>query len=274
MKKFTAFFVLLTATLLADEGISQASDYRKNSDIQWQLAIDNLAGFNFEKTDAVLDVGCGDGKITDYVAEKVPDGQVVGLDISEKMIVEASSLFKKDHLTFIQGNAAEIPFKNQFDKVISFNVLHWVLEQEKALQSMRESLKEGGSILLVVPGSFANNSGVLGEKVALSEKWRAYFPSFKRQRVYYTPEQYQNLLQEAGFQIETFEVLESAAPYPNRAALSAWIAPLMNFTTHLSESQRKEFVEDMTDEMLLVDPPAPDGTIKTRYIMFRIIAKK
>jgi trans-aconitate methyltransferase len=148
------------------------------------------------------------------------------------------------------------------------------MEQEKALKSIYDSLKEGGSILFVVPGWCPNNSGVLGEKLALSEKWSSYFPSFKCQRAYYTADEYKGLLKNAGFQIETFDVQESSAFYRDRAALSAWIAPLMNFTSHLSEDLRKEFVKEMTDEMLLIDPPAPDGSINARYQMFRIIAKK
>ncbi len=274
MKKFTAFLVLLATTLLANDGISHASAYRKNSDLQWQIAINNLEGFHFDRADFVLDVGCGDGKITDYVAEKVPDGKVIGLDISEKMIAEASSLFTKDHLSFMLGSALEIPFHNQFDKLISFNTLHWVLEQEKALQSMRSSLKEGGAALLIVPGHFPNNIGLLGEKLVNTEKWASHFPSFKRQRVYFTAEEYLDLVKKAGFQIETFEVLKGAGSYQNRAALTAWISPLLNFANHLSDDLRKEFLEEITDEMLLVDPPAPDGTINTRYVMFRIIAKK
>lgn len=274
MKKFTAFFVLLATTLLANDGISHASAYRKNSDMQWQLAIDNLKGFHFEKTDSVLDVGCGDGKITHYVAEKVPHGKIIGLDISEKMIAEASSLFQKDHLSFMVGSAVELPFKNQFDKLISFNTLHWVIEQEKALQSMQSSLKEGGTALLIVPGHFPNNIGLLAEKLIYSEKWASHFPSFKPQRAYFTAEEYMDLINESGFQIETFKVLKGAASYQDRAALTAWISPLLNFANHLPEDLRTEFLEEITDEMLLVDPPAPDGTIKTRYIMFRIIAKK
>jgi trans-aconitate methyltransferase len=277
MKKITRcllVFCLAFTFLMAEEGISEAGAYRKNSDIQWQLAMENLADFDFERNDFVLDVGCGDGKITNVVAELVPEGKVVGLDISEKMIAEASRLFKRDHLIFLRGNAANIPFYDRFDKVISFNTLHWVLEQEKALQSIYNSLKVGGSVLLIVPGKFANNSGLLGEKLARSDKWSSHFPEFKRQRAYYTAEEYVVLLNKAGFQIETFKILEGTADYKDRDALVAWIAPLMNYTSHLPEDLRREFVEDMADEMLLIDPPAPDGKIRTRYIMFRIIAKK
>ena len=99
-------------------------------------------------------------------------------------------------------------------------------------------------------------------------------PSFERQRAYYTPEEYMDLLKDAGFQIESFKIFESAAYYQNRETLIAWISPLVNFASHLSEDLRKEFIEDMVDEKLLIDPPAPDGSINARFQMFRIVAKK
>jgi trans-aconitate 2-methyltransferase len=271
-KSFSLLFFLFTS-LFADEGISQASAYRKNSDIQWQLAMEGLDTFHFDKNDQVLDVGCGDGKITAYLSTQVPEGAVVGLDISEQMIVEATSHFAQKNLSFLKGSAEAIPFRGRFDKVVSFTALHWFLEQRKALQSMKESLKPGGTMLLVLPVKSANNLGIR-EKMVRSDKWSSYFPSFKQPRVYYTPEEYKQLLHETGLEIEDFKVFQGIAHYKDREALVEWMTPCVNFIGHLPEHLQKEFIEEMTDEVLLNEPPNSDGSITLHFCTMRIIANK
>jgi len=131
-------------------------------------------------------VGCGDGKITALIASQVPQGIVVGMDISEKMIKQTSLILKPENLIFFKGDALSIPFKEQFDKVVSFCTLHWVLNQKQALNAMKDSLKQDGIMLLVLPGKSSNNLANLSEKIARSEKWSKYFPDFKQERNYFT----------------------------------------------------------------------------------------
>ena len=273
-QNFFAILFVICTSLFAEEGISQANVYRNNSGLQWQLAMESLEEFQFDTHDQVLDVGCGDGKITAFVSEKVPEGMVIGLDVSEKMISEATCQFGKDNLSFLKGTAEKIPFEGRFDKVISFSTLHWVLDQKKALQSMREGLKQDGTMLLVLPVKSPNNLGILGEKIASSEKWHDYFTSFTKERVYYTPEEYVCILNEAGLEVVTLKVFQGVANYKDRTALIRWITPLINFIDHLPLHLQSEFIAEIANQMLLIEPPTSDGTISIRFNTMQIIAKK
>ncbi len=63
-----------------------ATYYQKNSNIQLNLANELLIQHHFKEDDFVLDVGCGDGKITDHIASLVCKGGVLGIDPSSEMI--------------------------------------------------------------------------------------------------------------------------------------------------------------------------------------------
>ncbi len=253
------------------KGISLAKEYQDNSQLQWNWATESLKKFRFNEGDKVLDVGCGDGKITALIAKQVPQGVVIGLDVSEEMVSHASSTHLDPNLQFIQGNAAAIPFKGHFDKLVSFNALHWVLEQEEALQSFKDSLKPGGSMLLVLPGKSSVNLGSLSEKLAHSEKWSSYFPNFKQKRIYYDPEEYVSLLEKFQFQVQSIEVSQSLTKIKDKAHLIACITPVVNFIGHLSPSLQKEYIDDIA-KMIEDELVFPDGSIGSGNIKIEIIA--
>lgn len=274
---FKILSVLLTVfqiALVADQGISLANDYQKNSGLQWEWATESLKKFSFDPQDKVLDVGCGDGKITALIAAQVSDGMVMGMDISEKMIKQATISCQKENLMFFLGNAVAVPFKEQFDKVVSFCTLHWVLDQEQALQSMKECLKQNGTLLLVLPGKAPNNLATLSEKIIRSEKWAAHFPTFKQERVYFSVEEYRELLKKVNLEIKSIVETESITVYKNKAALIAWIKPLVNFIDHLSPQLQTSFIEEIANQMLLNDAPLGDGSIPIRHVKIEAIATK
>lgn len=266
--------IFYLAPLVSNQGISLADDYKNNSGLQWEWAITSLKDFPFSLNDKVLDVGCGDGKITALIAKQIPNGIIIGLDISEKMVKQASSFFQAGNLIFLQGNASAIPFKQQFDKLVSFCTLHWVLNQEQALESMKECLKPGGIMLLVLPAKSPNNLATISEKIACSEKWISYFPIFKQERIYYTLKEYTALLEKADLTILSIKETKSVTNYKDLSALKAWIKPLINFIDHLSPELQELFIEDVATQMLQNDPPLSDGSIDINHVKIEVVAMK
>jgi len=60
--------------------------YRENSDPQKRFALKGLERLALLGNEIVLDVGCGDGRITAEIARRVPAGRAVGIDASPSMI--------------------------------------------------------------------------------------------------------------------------------------------------------------------------------------------
>src|SRR5688500_11727061 len=107
-----------------------ASDYARISTLQQVMAEEQLRLLKLEGSERILDVGCGDGKITAAIAARVPHGSVVGVDPSGDMIAFASKHFTCANLRFEVADARHLPFRGEFDLIVSFNALHWVRDQE------------------------------------------------------------------------------------------------------------------------------------------------
>src|SRR5690349_14990417 len=117
--------------------------YSERSSLQQSMAAEVLQGLDLTNSERVLDIGCGDGRITSEIARRVAKGFVVGVDASSNMI-ELASQKTRPNLCFEVADARSLPFNHEFDLVVSFNALHWIHEQDLALASIHKSLKPGG----------------------------------------------------------------------------------------------------------------------------------
>jgi len=173
-----------------------ASDYARQSSLQEAMTEEQLALLDPEGWEQILDVGCGDGKITAKIAERVPRGSVLGVDPSQGMIAFASSHFgpsDRPNLRFAVADARCLPYRHEFDLVVSFNALHWVPEQDEALRSIRATLRPGSrAIMRFVPAGERKSLEDVIEEVRESAGWAIYFRGFRRPYVHLPTEDYQS----------------------------------------------------------------------------------
>src|SRR5262245_63002626 len=104
----------------------QASDYYRHSGLQQTMAEEQLGRLTLDGSEQILDVGCGDGKITAEIAARVPRGSVLGVDPSRDMIAFASSRFSYPahaNLRFEVADARRLPYRDELDLVVSFDAL-------------------------------------------------------------------------------------------------------------------------------------------------------
>ena len=102
--------------------------------------------------DRVLDVGCGDGEKTFFVAQQV--GAAVGFDPDGASVRSARTRYKKENLQFLVGQAEALCFADDsFDAVMFNESLHHVPAQSqlRALQEGRRVLRPGGKMLILEP---------------------------------------------------------------------------------------------------------------------------
>src|SRR6266705_5209308 len=128
-----------------------AAEYYHRSSLQEAMAKEVIALLDLKGSERILDVGCGDGKITAEIASRSPRGSVVGVDPSRDMISFAQSHFApatRSNLRFEVADARCLPFQDEFDLVVSFNALHWTPEQDAALSSIHSALISSGKARL------------------------------------------------------------------------------------------------------------------------------
>ncbi len=116
-----------------------AQDYHRHSAAQQEWARELIAKLGLIGTERLLDVGCGDGKITAQIAGMLPSGAAVGVDKSEEMIGFAAQTFTADawpNLSFAVMDASALTFDAEFDIVFSNAALHWIIDHRAVLRGI------------------------------------------------------------------------------------------------------------------------------------------
>jgi trans-aconitate 2-methyltransferase len=116
-------------------------DYAQHSRGQEAWAKELLAQVELRADDVVLDVGCGDGRNTAAIAASVPNGRVLGVDLSADMVAHAAIQHCRpsaNNLRFAQADAGALPFEAEFSVVFSNATLHWVPTSARPSRASRE----------------------------------------------------------------------------------------------------------------------------------------
>jgi trans-aconitate methyltransferase len=132
-----------------------AQDYEKHSQAQQKWARELIESLSLRGIEDVLDLGCGDGKVTAEISKLVSKGAVIGVDNSQSMIELASErypLTQYTNLSFQEMDARNLNFDECFNLIFSNAALHWVKEQKPVIEGMYKGLKQGGKILLQMGG--------------------------------------------------------------------------------------------------------------------------
>jgi len=149
------------------------AQYKKNASAQQKRALNVLEKITFDGNENVLDLGCGNGKITKIIADHVPGGEVVGIDISESMINQANQDFAKvPNLKFYQKSAENFNFEKKFNYVTSFNALHWVEDHNMILQNAKHSLINDGKIVFLMASGKRNQ---FVDEILQKDPWKSHF---------------------------------------------------------------------------------------------------
>ncbi len=81
-----AFILFFTWASVAFSDYWNGADYAQHSSVQQSHAERLLQGLKLQPNDQILDLGCGDGRVTALLADRLPEGQVIGIDPSDSML--------------------------------------------------------------------------------------------------------------------------------------------------------------------------------------------
>ncbi|MCP4179742.1 MAG: methyltransferase domain-containing protein [bacterium] len=180
-----------------------AESYSKTSGLQDNIAFKLInEKCKFKPNDKVLDIGCGDGAITRYIAELVPKGHVIGIDPSIEMISHCKEKSKNiTNVDFMLNKAKDINFGPEFNWILSFVALHWEKELDKAFRNFYKALVEGGKFTATIVPYIARIHLPLFDTFR-SKKWSPYLKEFKYNHYFYDTGGCQILLKQCGFKID------------------------------------------------------------------------
>jgi ubiquinone/menaquinone biosynthesis C-methylase UbiE len=111
-----------------------------------------LALMNFKSTDRVLDLGCGTGWASRRLARRVPEGEVVGIDVADEMLRRAEQASSGiANVRYLWGSAEKIPAAdNSFARVLSVESFYYYADQGKALDELRRVIAPSGRLFILI----------------------------------------------------------------------------------------------------------------------------
>jgi trans-aconitate 2-methyltransferase len=221
-------------------------EYRRVNTLQQWLADRALAGLDLEGVRSLLDIGCGDGRVTAAIAQRIPGADVVGIDPSPGMLSAAP---KSSPVSFQVGDVASMEFEDAFDAVVSFNALHWVRDQHAALTRITEALHRPGRALLVfVCAGERPSLELVAMRVTQRGPWRRYFRDFTAPFVHPEVSPWIDTAGACGLNVTDVAVDDLSWDFGSKDAFIAWCAVGFGaWTSRLPSPSVTAFVSDVVE---------------------------
>jgi len=239
--------------------------YSRNGAFVHQLAGGVLELLAAQPGERILDLGCGDGQLTQRIA--AAGAAVTGVDASADMARVARSA----GITVDEANAEALPYADaSFDAVFSNAALHWVRNQDAMLAEVHRVLKPGGRFVAEM-GGHGNVAAILVALMAVLA--RHGYPDQEEGVNYYpTPEAYTRRLTRQGFQVEQIALI----PRPTLLAEGGMTEWLRTFRRGVLDSLPESLRETVVEETAALLAPAlrdEEGNWLADYVRLRFVAR-
>ncbi|MFL5680306.1 MAG: class I SAM-dependent methyltransferase [Chloroflexota bacterium] len=125
-----------------------------NPQARWGAAV--LDRLPLAGDERVLDAGCGTGRVTEALIERLPRGSVVALDASPAMIAEARRRLESygDRIEYVTADLSRpLPIDGTVDAVLSTATFHWVLDHDALFAHLAAVMRPGGRLVAQCGGA-------------------------------------------------------------------------------------------------------------------------
>jgi trans-aconitate 2-methyltransferase len=241
-----------------------ATAYERLSAPQTAMGADVLDRLVLRGDETVLDAGCGTGKVTRLLYERLPRGRVIAVDAAPSMVELARELLPAG-VDVRQADLLELELDEPVDAVLSTATFHWVTDHERLFANLHALLKPEGR-LVAQCGGHGNVAEVkqAGFGAAAEPRFAPYFEGWDGDWVFATAEETERRLLAAGFgDVWTWLTRVNVDPgdpvgYLRAICLSSWLA-------RLPEELHDDFVSTALERL-------PDR-LEIHYVRLNILAR-
>ena len=238
--------------------------YEKNGAFVHALAGGVLEWLDAKPTETILDLGCGDGQLTQRIASA--GAIVIGVDASPEMVAAARSRSVQAD----EVSAESLPYPGStFDAVFSNAALHWVRDQDAMMAQVRSVLKPGGRFVAEMGG----HGNIAAIRVALMAVLARHGHADREDGVNYypTPDAYARRLVRHGFHVQRIALIPRPTPLAENG-MAGWLRTFRRGVLDgLPEAIREPVVEE-TVALLASALRDEDGAWTADYVRLRFIA--
>ncbi len=250
-----------------------AKKYAENNINQVKNALAPLSYVHLRGTECILDVGCGDGKITNILRQKVSKGRIIGIDVSPAMIAEAQKTYRSSNISFELKSATHLNITNQFDLVTSFFCLHWIKDQSKAFANITRSLKPGGKFVFTMVLDPEHLVLTSVAQLIKTENWKQYAKNFRA--FWFMPPMTSivSMLQKQKLKPLYVQFAPKYERFADRKTFEQFTASIP-LAHNIPEKLQSKFITEVADKYLEQFPPNADGSINFWLNILSVVAEK
>lgn len=229
-----------------------SSAYDRISGPQFSWGKKVLQRVSIRGDECVLDAGCGTGKLTAELLESLPQGRVVGVDLSQNMLGTARKNLEQrfqSRITFVAADLQYLPFDESFDGVFSTAAFHWVPDHDLLFRNVYRALRPGGWLIAQCGGAH-NLERFLSHVAAVAQRPRyaPYVGTYRHSWTFADPPTTANRLKSAGFTDVETDLEPAPTRFDNEAQFSEFASKVIlhRFLEHLpDESVSRAFMHEV-----------------------------
>jgi trans-aconitate 2-methyltransferase len=224
------------------------ASYDRISGPQKAMGLEVLDRLELSGEEVVLDAGCGSGRITETLIERLPGGRVIAVDGSESMIDAARRRLGAD-VDLRVMDLLDLELGQQVDAILSTATFHWIADHDRLFTRLRAALRDGGRLIAQCGGE--GNIDVLrgrAAKVMARDPYAEHFRDWLAPWHYATPADTRERLLGAGFtSAECWLTPAPAQPEQPREFLTTII--LEPNVKQLPAGLREPFMDEVMSEL-------------------------
>ena len=224
-----------------------ANAYRQFSIEQDRGEIALFKRLELNSTGALLDIGCGDGRITAQMADALPEWTVTGLDPNHEMLALANESFDRPNLRFIHSTLDQLPPDATFDTITLLNSLKFIPHADAFLADVHRRLNPNGQ-LLIFAHPLDSPAAQIVQQILLQPEWEGNIDRTVVTARHYLSE-YLEILHELGFETIYSNVNNSLRNAETREKLIERTSMLLPLFGTFNPAEQRRCAEAICDQM-------------------------
>jgi trans-aconitate 2-methyltransferase len=233
-----------------------ARSYDAVSTPQQEWGAKVVARLDLEGDERVLDAGCGTGRVTEMLVDRLPHGRVLGVDGSPSMVAAARERLDPDRVELVCADLLDLAVAEPLDAAISTATFHWIADHDELFRRIRRALRPGAAFVAQCGGA-GNIDRVrrLARAITAEPDYAPDFTGWPGPWHYADPEETRGRLERAGFDVERcwLEPAPVTPPRPREFLETVICAPYLE---RMPGALRGEFLDRLLDG--LGTPPVLD----------------